>query len=114
MDAVEGTIIPLLKPFPGPNSVLVLDNCGIHHTYEQELYDMVHSVGAELLFLAPYSPIDNPIETGFNVVKSCWKRHQDHLNTLNDVEKALRWCLTECYTDPAASAVLSFQKCGYP
>jgi hypothetical protein len=57
MAAVQGMIIPFLNPFPQPSSVLVLDNCGIHHTYEQELIDMVEATGAKLLFLAPYSPL---------------------------------------------------------
>jgi len=72
MYAVQGMVIPFLQPFPLPNSVLVLDNCSIHHTYEDDLREMVEGVGAKLVFLAPYSPIDNPIESGFNVLKTFW------------------------------------------
>ena len=40
----------------------------IHHTHLAELRRMVEEeAGAKLVFLAPYSPIDNPIEMGFNV-----------------------------------------------
>ncbi|KDQ55614.1 hypothetical protein JAAARDRAFT_91352, partial [Jaapia argillacea MUCL 33604] len=27
-------VIPLTNPYPGPHSVLVLDNCSIHHSEE--------------------------------------------------------------------------------
>lgn len=113
MDAVEANVIPHLNPFPQDNSVLVMDNCGIHHTYEDELRDMVHSRGAHLIFLAPYSPIDNPIETAFNVVKSFWIRNQGVLNQMSDVKSALDFCFEHCYPDPATSANKSFEKCGY-
>lgn len=114
MDDVQGSIIPFLNPFPQPSSVLVLDNCGIHHTYEEDhLRDMVEARGAILLFLAPYSPIDNPIETSFNVFKACWKRNQIILNSLEDQHEAIRWCFENCYKDPALSAQKSFARCGY-
>ena len=61
MGAVESMIVPHLNVWPAPGSILVLDNCRIHHTYEAELRAMVEAVGAKLLFLAPYCPIDNPI-----------------------------------------------------
>ena len=57
MMAVEDMVIPHLNPYPGPNSILVLDNCRMHHTYEKELVEAVHAVGAEIIFLAPYSPV---------------------------------------------------------
>jgi transposase len=54
LTAVEFMIIPHLRPYPEDNSVFVLDNCQIHHTYEAELREMVEAVGAKLIFLAPY------------------------------------------------------------
>jgi transposase len=65
LEAVRLCIIPYLQPYdkanPLPNSIFVLDNCQIHHTHEAELREMVEGAGAVLVFLAPYSPIDNPI-----------------------------------------------------
>ncbi|KIY69384.1 hypothetical protein CYLTODRAFT_326077, partial [Cylindrobasidium torrendii FP15055 ss-10] len=31
---LETQVVPLLSPFPGPRSVVVLDNCAIHHDAE--------------------------------------------------------------------------------
>ena len=112
MDAVEFMIIPKLQQFPLPNSVLVLDNCGIHHTYEAELKMLAASRGAKVLFLAPYSPIDNPIESAFNVFKMYWTRHAETMNRAS-VSDAIRHCLFNCYASPAASARASYLKCGY-
>jgi hypothetical protein len=112
MEAVEETIICHLNPFPGPRSILVLDNCRIHHTYERELRDMVESKGAKLLFLAPYSPIDNPIESAFNVFKMYWVRHAEFLCGL-PVDQAIDICLKYCYGDAALAARRSFESCGY-
>ncbi|KAG2340026.1 hypothetical protein BDR05DRAFT_1002795 [Suillus weaverae] len=53
-----------MNPFPAERSVLVLDNCRIHHN--EELYDLVHDAGCLLLYLPPYSPDLNPIEESFS------------------------------------------------
>ncbi|KAG2053428.1 hypothetical protein BDR06DRAFT_867757, partial [Suillus hirtellus] len=36
-------VLPYMNPFPAERSVLVLDNCHIHHN--EELYDLVHDAG---------------------------------------------------------------------
>lgn len=73
-----------MNPFPAERSVLVLDNCRIHHN--EELYDLVRDAGelsrnivntsllkhdpvlkgCLLLYLPPYSPDLNPIEESFS------------------------------------------------
>ena len=88
MDAVEATLIPHIRPFPEPCSILVLDNCRIHHTYEQQLREVVEAQGGKLLFLAPHTPIDNPIEIAFNCMKMFWVRHAEILNGM-DMESAV-------------------------
>ncbi len=113
MWAVEHMIIPHLQPYPAPQSILVLDNCRIHHTYERELKALVHGAGARLLFLAPYSPIDNPIEAGFNCFKSYWKRNHGYLKSLED-HQAVREALKNCYSNSALSAKAAYAHCGYP
>jgi len=110
MDAVETMIIPNLNQYPLPGSILVLDNCRIHHTYEAELRAMVEARGAKLLFLAPYSPIDSPIEPAFNCFKSFWVRHAEMLAGMPTGD-AIQLALDHCYEDPAHSARLSFVKC---
>ena len=48
--------------------------------------------GAIIVFLAPYSPIDNPIEYAFSVFKAFWRRHSDWLSTMGTYDAA-RLCL---------------------
>jgi len=62
-----------LTPFPGPRSVVILDNCAIHH--DEEIRQIIEiecgastivtlrnsqthiiDVGAKLIYLPPYSP----------------------------------------------------------
>jgi hypothetical protein len=51
---------PHLKPYPGPNSVVVLDNCTLHHS--DWIVRFILSKGARIIYLSPYSPDFNPIE----------------------------------------------------
>ena len=78
------TQLPLTTPFPGPRSVLLLDNAQIHHS--EEVTDLVHSygkdvqyktsvilyaiLGCRLEYLPPYSPDYQPVEQAFSVIKS--------------------------------------------
>ena len=70
-ESAMGMIIPHLGNYARgeDNSILVLDNCQIHKTRLEEFQALVEAQGAKLVFLAPYCPIDNPIEKGFNVFK---------------------------------------------
>ena len=68
--------------YPGPNSVLVLDNARIH--YDEEWISIVEGLGGRVLFLPPYSPDFNPIETIFSVIKAWLKRHRDFVLTCDD------------------------------
>ena len=104
-------IIPHLRPYPEDNSILVLDNCGTHHVYAQLLYDMVTAVGAKILFLAPYSPIDNPIEFAFNSFKACWRLNGYWLNDM-PLHMKIKFCFDNCGSNGAA-AVATYLKCGY-
>lgn len=63
-----------MNPFPGKNSVLVLDNAKIHH--DQELLDYLDAFGVNIVFLPPYSPDLNPIESTFSTIKQFLKRYR--------------------------------------
>ena len=72
-DFVQSSLLHHLMPFDGhnPHSVVILDNCSIHHI--QEIVHMIQEVGAIVHFLPPYSPDLNPIEEAFSKVKSTLK-----------------------------------------
>lgn len=87
-DFVRGQLIPNMQPFPGDRSIIVMDNCTVHHT--QQLKDLVESAGVLLLFLPPYSPDFNPIEELFSYVKYYLKEHDDVIQALNDITPILK------------------------
>ena len=70
---VATCLLPQLKPFDGVNnhSIVVMDNCAVHHL--QRITQMIHSTGALLKFLPPYSPDLNPIELVFSKAKAFMK-----------------------------------------
>jgi transposase len=53
-----------MNPFPAARSVLVLDNCRIHHN--EALTELVRAAGCLILYLPAYSPDMNPIEESFS------------------------------------------------
>ena len=61
-DFVQENLLPHLMPFDGItlHSIVVLDNCAIHHT--AEVKSMLEGIGVLVHFLPPYSPDFNPIE----------------------------------------------------
>ena len=95
--------IPLPNPYLGPQSVLILDNCYIHHAEEIcELVEdeagtsatlfctalqLTHYSGCKLIFLLPYLPDYNPIKQAFSSIKSfLWHHWQD--NSLAVMDRA--------------------------
>nr|GAT45074.1 Tc1-mariner class transposase [Mycena chlorophos] len=67
-------VMPLTNPYPGPRSVLILDNCRIHHA--DSIRKLIEEDNCcKLIFLPPYSPDLNPIEQAFSAVKAFIRRH---------------------------------------
>lgn len=79
--------------YPGPRSVLVMDNATWHHS--EELQQICDNAGVKLLYLPPYSPDFNPIEEFFSVLKSFikryWRRNKDMIEM--DFKSYLGWCV---------------------
>ena len=57
-----------MNSYPAKHSVLVMDNVRIHHN--DDLVAAVEEIGSRVLYLPPYSPDFNPIETAFSALKS--------------------------------------------
>jgi transposase len=58
--------------WPEPKSVLVMDNVSFHHS--EQIAQMCEEAGVKLVYLPPYSPDLNPIESFFAELKSFVKR----------------------------------------
>ena len=63
-------MVPKLQLYNGsnPHSVVVMDNCSIHHVLE--VVTSITDVGALVHFLSPYSPNLAPIEEAFSKVEN--------------------------------------------
>ena len=76
-----------MNPYPGPNSVIILDNAKIHHN--EDLIEYLQAFGIHVEFLSPYSPDLNPIETAFSVMKSFLKNNRDFIENFDSSIYAL-------------------------
>ena len=82
---VQTRLLPHLMPFNGtnPHSVVVMDNCAIHHV--DGIAKSMQDVGALVHFLLPYSPDYQPTEETFSKVKyNLW--HVEETYTTTDIE----------------------------
>ncbi len=85
-DFTRRQLLPHLMTFNGlnPNSVVVLDNCSVHHV--SGVADVIQEVGALVHYLPPYSPDFNPIELLFSKVKSAIRAMELELSATRDIE----------------------------
>lgn len=63
-----------MNAFPGPRSVLILDNASIHHY--QPFQRVAAFIGIRLVYLPPYSPHLNIIELFFNAFKRSLEKYR--------------------------------------
>jgi len=66
-------LLACMNPYPSPQSVLVMDNCAIHHV--EGIQEMCDEASVKLIYLPPYSPDFNPIEECFSFMKSYIRRN---------------------------------------
>ena len=71
-----------------PKSVLVLDNCSIHHV--SPALQVLSDAGIVTMFLPPYSPDLNPAEELFSLVKYYLREHDDLLQAVSDPKPIIR------------------------
>ena len=60
-----------MNAFPNPHSMLILDNCPIHH--QRRVMESAHKRGIFVQFLEPYDPDSMPVETAYKIMKN-WLR----------------------------------------
>ena len=64
-----------MNPFPGPRSVLVMDNASTH--YSPLVRKLCREAGVVIEYLPPYSPDLSPIEESFSVLKKWMRRNRE-------------------------------------
>ena len=86
IDFVNNNLGLHLMPFTGnnPNSVIVLDNCSIHHA--SGVVQSMTQYGSLVYFLPPYSPDYNPIELLFSKVKAVLRAMETELSVTDDID----------------------------
>ena len=86
LDFVENELMPTLMPFDGynPRSVVIMDNCSIHHI--DEVTELIQQTGAIVHWLPPYSPDYNPIEELFSKSKAMMKAMETEMETIDDID----------------------------
>ncbi len=67
-DAFETYVDKILVPELRPADIVVMDNLSSHKG--PRVRQMIEAVGANLLYLPPYSPDFNPIENAFSKLKA--------------------------------------------
>jgi transposase len=60
---IENDLLPILKP----RHVVVMDNVKFHQS--ETIKELIHSVGARVVYLPPYHPELNPIEEMWSKIK---------------------------------------------
>eukprot|EP00732_Lithocolla_globosa_P002790 Lithocolla_globosa_v1_NODE_1954_length_2242_cov_6.186100.p1 type:complete len:326 gc:universal NODE_1954_length_2242_cov_6.186100:1055-2032(+) len=100
MQFIDEEILPILQPYPLPNSIVVLDNAAIHHV--AIIAEMIESYGAFLIFLPPYSPILNPIEEIFALVKKWLQRNQEFVLDEYTNRGHIRYALNRAFVETSS------------
>jgi transposase len=81
------------NPYPGPNSVIVMDNASFHHS--EKIKQLCSQARVHLVYLPPYSPDLNPIEEFFSELKAFirrhWKSYEEH--PAQGFDFFLEWCI---------------------
>ena len=108
--AFSEKIVPHLNPWPGPRSIVIMDNAKIHMF--KELEDAVHQCGARLIYLPPYSPELNPIEVCFGQLKR-WIQKNANLVFPLYPEKVLDVAMRACTKDIQHGTLGLYGHCGY-
>jgi transposase len=105
-EVFEAYLEKVLAPSLSPGQVVVMDNLSAHKG--ARVKEIIEGLGAELLYLPPYSPDFNPIEHAFSKVKGLLRKAQarTHESLIEAMGRAL-----SAFT--ALDAQGFFAHCGY-
>ena len=68
----------IINNLKSPNHYFIFDNVPFHHN--KEMLKLITDSGHHYLFVPPYSPNNNPIETIFGIIKSNFKKEYKEKN----------------------------------
>ena len=108
IEFVREKVLPHCTPYPGPRSVIVLDNASIHKSIQ--LQELCEEQGVLLKFLPPYSPDYNPIEATFKDLKEWIKRSYHLAADFEDFGDFLHFAVSQCR---GLNAKQHFREAGY-
>ncbi|KAG9105649.1 hypothetical protein FRC07_009135 [Ceratobasidium sp. 392] len=97
-------LLTQMNPYPGPNSVILMDNCPIHRC--PETLEMIEARGMRFLFTPPYSLDCNPIELAFSKIKNSIRRDGEAVRVRMLAASAERPRVAVDYIDPGVLAKL--------
>ncbi|GBB90835.1 hypothetical protein RclHR1_17930003 [Rhizophagus clarus] len=80
-------------------NVIIMDNAVIHH--DEALVELIEETGDKVVYLPPYSPDFNPIETVFSTLKIWFKRYRDFIKICDDIEYLILYVLSQITSDMA-------------
>jgi transposase len=96
----------LLAPALYPGDIVVMDNLSSHHS--AAAIAAIEAVGAQVVYLPPYSPDLNPIENIFSKVKQLFRKLRPQ--NYRQIVRAAKWVLHQITLDDIESV---FLHCGY-
>jgi transposase len=105
---VEQQVLPHCTPYPGPRSIIILDNAAIHKS--ARLSNLCEEHGVLLIFLPPYSPDYNPIEATFKDLKAWVKRNYKLAEEYQSFEAFLHFAVNQ---SRGSHARAHFREAGY-
>lgn len=81
---VQERVLPYCTAYPGPRSVLIMDNASTHN--RELLRELCHARGVLVRFLPSYSPDYNPIELTFHLLKQWMRRNRNTMPIYGELE----------------------------
>ena len=89
VDFVTNHVLPKCNPWPGPRSLLLMDNCSTHAA--NILEPLCQAAGVRLRFLPLYTPWLNPIEGSFHDQKVYTRRY--YAKTISEYKDFESWLI---------------------
>lgn len=100
----ENYLLPHVGPYPGPNSVIVFDNCSVHDWRGVE--DMVERRGGVAVWLPAFSPDKAPVEKVWAAIEGHLRRNL-HLYARNAIYERLIAAILDSATEAMLRAYFS-------